>query len=417
MNKQIAWIAALALATFGSVAQAQTITAVYTTYSSTGVPTKLDITGTAFCTASTCKTKPPVVRLGGNTVAISGASPTGIGIPLTGVFADGDYMLSVTPSGKSAITYAFTLKSKTGGGATGPQGPAGPVGPAGPQGAAGLQGPKGDTGAAGADGSQGPMGLQGLKGDKGDTGIAGPQGPPGNDGASAQLRTPSIAGSILYWDGGVWIEIPPPLTSGSPLRFCAGRPIWIDACPDFGDASNQIWLSGISVIGSSGYYGDNGVYPEFHPRAIFDQQYENYIFETWRNQHYWLGSDAGPVDAFITIDLGKKYNVTRVELFNSTNGGSGDRGVGQFEIIGSNTIVEDGVNGSTLGADHVQLVTGTMLAEVAGSIIDAQSFLVSGGAQIRYIQLRPKSVAADHPYNSVAYALNEMRVFGVEITP
>ena len=89
MNKQIAWIAALALAAFGSAAEAQTITAVYTTYSATGVPIKLDITGTAFCTASTCKTKPPVVRLGGNTVAISGASPTGIGIPLTGVFAIG----------------------------------------------------------------------------------------------------------------------------------------------------------------------------------------------------------------------------------------------------------------------------------------------------------------------------------------
>jgi hypothetical protein len=179
MNKQIAWIAALALAAFGSAAEAQTITAVYTTYSATGVPTKLDITGTAFCTASTCKTKPPVVRLGGNTVAISGASPTGIGIPLTGVFADGDYMLSVTPSGKSAINYAFTLKGNTGGGATGPQGPAGPQGPKGDTGSPGLsglpgqQGPagaKGDTGAAGANGSAGAPGAKGDKGDKGDQG-------------------------------------------------------------------------------------------------------------------------------------------------------------------------------------------------------------------------------------------------------
>ena len=65
MNKQIAWIAALALAAFGSAAQAQTITAVYTTYSATGVPTKLDITGTAFCTSTSttsCGTKPPVVK-------------------------------------------------------------------------------------------------------------------------------------------------------------------------------------------------------------------------------------------------------------------------------------------------------------------------------------------------------------------
>jgi len=120
MKKRIDLIAALALAAFGSAAQAQTITAVYTTYSSTGVPTKLDITGTAFCTstsATSCGTKPPVVKLGGNTVAISGSSPTGIGVPLTGVFADGDYLLSVTPSGKTAINYAFTLKSKTGGNA------------------------------------------------------------------------------------------------------------------------------------------------------------------------------------------------------------------------------------------------------------------------------------------------------------
>ena len=186
MNKQIAWIVALALAGFCSAAQAQTITAVYTTYSDTGVPIKLHITGTAFCTASTCKTKPPVVRLGGNTVAISGASPTGIGIPLTGVFADGDYMLSVTPPGKSAINYAFTLKGNTGGGATGPQGPAGPQGPKGDTGSPGLpglpgqqglQGPKGDTGAAGAPGS---AGAPGAKGDKGDTGA---QGPAGIDGA------------------------------------------------------------------------------------------------------------------------------------------------------------------------------------------------------------------------------------------
>lgn len=103
MNNRIAWIASLALAVFGSATEAQSITAVYTTYSDTGVPTKLDITGTAFCTATgsppTCGTKPPVVRLAGNIMTISGSSPTGIGVPLTGQ-PDGDYLLSVTPSGK-----------------------------------------------------------------------------------------------------------------------------------------------------------------------------------------------------------------------------------------------------------------------------------------------------------------------------
>jgi hypothetical protein len=53
MTNRIAWIAALAVAAFAPVAGAQTITAVYTTYSATGVPIKLDITGTAFCERST----------------------------------------------------------------------------------------------------------------------------------------------------------------------------------------------------------------------------------------------------------------------------------------------------------------------------------------------------------------------------
>ena len=270
MNKQIAWIAALALAALGSAAQAQTITAVYTTYSATGVPTKLDITGTAFCTASTCATKPPVVRLGGNTVAISGSSPTGIGVPLTGLFADGDYMLSVTPSGKSAINYAFTLKSKTGGGATGPQGPIGPTGPAGPQGpqgASGLQGPKGDTGVAGADGapgsvgatgSQGPMGLQGLKGDvgdKGDTGATGPQGPTG-------VAPGNAFGDLLYWNGSVWTRLAPPVVNDVALRYCNGTPLWTNSCdstPGNGDGplqwtiasgGNGHWYEVVSVAGN-----------------------------------------------------------------------------------------------------------------------------------------------------------------------
>jgi hypothetical protein len=177
MKNRIAWITALVVAAFASVAGAQTITAVYTDYSLSGVPTKLNITGTAFCTASTCSTKPPVVRLAGLTMAISGASPTGIGVPLTGQ-PDGDYMLSVTPSGKSAINYAFTLKSKTGG-ATGPQGPAGPAGPMGPAGSPGLPGlpgppgpagAKGDIGATGAPGVAGTPGAKGDKGDKGDAG-------------------------------------------------------------------------------------------------------------------------------------------------------------------------------------------------------------------------------------------------------
>ena len=234
--------AVLLITTFGVAAEAQTISAVYTDYSPSGVPTKLNITGTAFCTTNPCAAaKAPVVRLAGNIVAISGSSPTGIGVPLTGVFADGDYLLSVTPYGKGAINYAFTLKGNTGGGATGPQGPIGPTGPAGPVGPAGPQGPQGllgDTGAAGTNGSQGPMGLQGLKGDKGDkgdTGIAGPQGLKGDKGEAGSANVPSgnAFGDLLYWNGSGWAVFDVPAdTLNTTLRLCNGFPMWANVCPD-----------------------------------------------------------------------------------------------------------------------------------------------------------------------------------------
>ena len=228
MTNRIAWIAALAVAAFAPVAGAQTITAVYTTYSDTGVPTKLDITGTAFCSSTPCGTKAPVVRLAGNIIAISGSSPTGIGVPLTGQ-PDGDYMLSVTPYGKSAITYAFTLKSKTGG-TPGPQGPAGPMGPAGPAGSAGLQGPKGDTGIAGTNGAQGPMGLQGPQGPAGADGAQGPKGDKGDTGYG--LSAGSALGTLLYWNGSEWAHLQPPKTIDVVLRYCGDVPRWANSCSE-----------------------------------------------------------------------------------------------------------------------------------------------------------------------------------------
>jgi len=216
--------------------------------------------------------------LGGNVVAISGASPTGIGIPLTGVFADGDYMLSVTPSGKSAINYAFTLKSKTGG-TPGPQGPAGPQGLQGPQGVKGDTGAAGTNGApgsagpqgpSGTDGAQGPMGLQGLKGDKGDKGDTGPVGPKGENVALPIATEP---GTLLQWTGTAWEALPaPPVTGDVVLRACYGVLVWSNSCPALTTVFHEgfetpyspgAWVTigtGQSFVGDSGltWYVDAG---------------------------------------------------------------------------------------------------------------------------------------------------------------
>ena len=212
-----ALVAGLALAFSTAAATTPIITAVYTTYSATGVPTDLSITGTGLCSNSTCSTK-PVVKLAGIQQTVSGGTNTGLGVKL-GVIADGDYVLTLTV-GNASANYNLTIRSGgTGGtgssatvavgttttgaagsnasvtnsgtnaaavlnftiprgaigatGATGPTGPQGPIGVPGPQGIPGLPGSAGATGATGATGSAGPLGPAGPKGDKGDAGAAG----------------------------------------------------------------------------------------------------------------------------------------------------------------------------------------------------------------------------------------------------
>ena len=212
----LAVFAAIAVTANPSLAATTTpgITAVYTTYSATGVPTDLSITGTGLCSNSTCSTK-PVVKLAGVQQTVSGGTNTGVGVKL-GVIADGDYVLTLTV-GNASANYNLTIRSGgTGGtgnsasvtvgttttgavgsnasvtnsgtssaailnftiprgatgatGATGPTGPQGPTGVPGPQGIPGLPG---SAGATGATGSAGPVGPAGAKGDKGEAGSAG----------------------------------------------------------------------------------------------------------------------------------------------------------------------------------------------------------------------------------------------------
>ena len=244
------------------VATSPVITAVYTTYSATGVPTNLNITGTGLCSTATCTTK-PVVKLAGVAQTVTGGTSTGVGVKL-GVIADGDYVLNITVGSYSA-NYNLTIKSGgTGSGGTatvsvgttttgavgtsasvtnsgtttaailnftiprGDQGPAGTPGTQGPMGLPGVQGPQGvpgptgqtgQTGAsgpmglqgpAGADGAQGPVGPAGAKGDKGDTGEAGAAG---TDGKGLTFKGAWLVGTtyapldVVTQDGSSFIAV------------------------------------------------------------------------------------------------------------------------------------------------------------------------------------------------------------------
>ena len=181
---------------FASVAAtaAPVITAVYTTYSASGVPTNLNITGTGLCSNSTCSTK-PVVKLAGVTQTVTGGTPTGVGVQLV-TNIDGDYVLNFAV-GSSSVNYNFTLRSQSYGSATtvtvgttttGAAGTNASVSntgsatapvlnftvPRGAAGAQGIQGLPGPQGASGLPGPQGPQGPTGPHGPKGDQGVPGP---------------------------------------------------------------------------------------------------------------------------------------------------------------------------------------------------------------------------------------------------
>ena len=195
-------VAAFSL-TFTSIATAApVITAVYTTYSASGVPTNLNITGTGLCANATCTAK-PVVKLAGVTQTVTGGTSTGVGVKL-GVIVDGDYVLNFAV-GSSNVNYNLTIKSGTGGTgggsatvvvgttATVAAGSSAAVTNSGTTTAAVLNFniPRGDTGAQGAPGPSGPQGPAGASGSAGPQGVAGPQGPTGPKGDTG-TNAPSV---------------------------------------------------------------------------------------------------------------------------------------------------------------------------------------------------------------------------------
>ena len=250
MKKIARFAGGILLAVSFSAQAAPVITAVYTTYSATGVPTNLNITGTGLCSTTTCTTK-PVVKLAGVQQTVTGGTSTGVGVKL-GVIADGDYVLNFAV-GSSSVNYNLTLNSRStaagttvtvGTTTTGIAGTNAVVTNSGtdsaavlnftiPRAAPGLQGPPGIDGASGRDGTNGlpgatgstgptgpagPIGPQGPKGDVGASGPTGPQGPKGDPGAPATSSYRGMWNAAATYSEGdiVYLDT----TSSTGGRFC-----------------------------------------------------------------------------------------------------------------------------------------------------------------------------------------------------
>ena len=168
----------------------------------------------------------------------------------------------------------------------------------------------------------------------------------------------------------------------------------------------QIVMGGGNIVGATESLGS-----AWGASNIFNQQTGAIAPEAAMDGSFWLHRDTNPL-AYITIDLGDVYSNLSFELFNTHNAHHFDRGVGEFEILAGSELVGDGANGFTLGGGIVRLVNGARTAEHDAEI-DGQTFAARSGGY-RYIQFRPRSVAATRPYpfGDYAYGLNEMRIYG-----
>jgi hypothetical protein len=178
----------------------------------------------------------------------------------------------------------------------------------------------------------------------------------------------------------------------------------------------QIVLTPGSVIGSNGSY-DNGR----SAGNIFDQQTGDVsdIGATGTYQ-YWINAEGGPAAAFITVDLGAAMTLGSFELFNTHNGGYGDRGTGDFTIVGGNSVTFDATSGYELSGPTTTLASGTLTAAPVSDPISGSTFASASNATFRYLAFLPTSEASVNPHCCSAneYGLAELRVFaGSPATP
>jgi hypothetical protein len=124
---------------------------------------------------------PPLVQMGGSSLAVTSYSATDIVATLPAVIP-ASYLLvvhSFTAGGSSADRFDATIGAVGPAGPAGAQGATGATGPAGATGATGPAGPTGEPGAQGTPGSAGADGATGPAGPAGPAGATGPAGPPG----------------------------------------------------------------------------------------------------------------------------------------------------------------------------------------------------------------------------------------------
>jgi hypothetical protein len=134
---------------------------------------------------------------------------------------------------------------------------------------------------------------------------------------------------------------------------------------------------------------------------------------------FWLNPDAndgGSNQPYILVNLGGPYQLSSIELFNTHNSTSNNRGTSHFEILGGNAVATSGGNGYVLSGPSTMLVNcsaNCALSSVVGDDpIPGQSFTPTDVVNdYQYLEFIGISVVAGAK-TSTSFGLNEMRVFG-----
>jgi hypothetical protein len=176
-------------------------------------------------------------------------------------------------------------------------------------------------------------------------------------------------------------------------------------------------IGGTPTFLNSDYKGDGNTGGDYVAGNLFNQQ-TGPVNVTTQQGNVWFGTDlagAGPLNRWVTIDLGAAYSFSHIEVFNSNQA---DRGTGEISLYGANAVEVDAdpFNGYTLTSPTL-LINNASLTYASGvNPIAENTISISDTTAYRYLQIWTLSYA-NTPLSPTGTGLAELRVFEAQPVP
>jgi hypothetical protein len=184
-------------------------------------------------------------------------------------------------------------------------------------------------------------------------------------------------------------------------------------------AQSQLTLSSANVIGGSPVFFNSPYNTGAYAAGNIFNQPSGAVDMTVQSGFAWFPyENIGTTNRYLTIDLGARYVLSSIDIFNSNQA---DRGTGHFSLSASNTFTtgapDGGIGTGAAISAPTMLINATALTFIADTNpVAAQSFTISDGNAYRYLQL----TAIDLPSSGGPFAnsgLAEVRLYGTAAVP